>query len=48
VTDRTGYCGHFGQDMLYVPLRGDGVLSVAAPCGVAKKFAARAVQRLAG
>jgi hypothetical protein len=48
VSDRTGYCGHFGQDMLYVPLARGAVLSVAAPCTVAKKFAAKAVQRLAG
>jgi hypothetical protein len=47
VSDRTGYCGHFGQDMLYVPLGRGGVLSVAAPCALAKQFAAKAVKRLA-
>ena len=46
VSDRTGYCGHLGQDMLLVPLPRTGVLSVAAPCPVAKEFAAQAVKRL--
>ena len=32
-----------GQPILYVPLSGSRVLSVAAPCQVARKFAARAV-----
>ena len=47
-SDRTAYCGHFGQDMLYVPLSRGRVLSVAAPCDVARQFAAKAVQRLDG
>ena len=32
-----------GQPILYVPLSGSRVLSVAAPCQVARRFAARAV-----
>lgn len=46
VSDRTAYCGVHGTSMLYVPLRDSRVLSVAAPCAVAKRFAARAVLRL--
>jgi hypothetical protein len=45
-SDRTAYCGHFGQEMLYVPLARRSVLSVAAPCSLARQFAAKAVQRL--
>jgi hypothetical protein len=37
---------HQMQPILYVPLSGSRVLSVAAPCQVARKFAARAVPRL--
>ena len=46
VSDRTAYCGFYGQKMLYAPLNDGRVLSVAAPCGVAKQFAAQAVQSL--
>jgi hypothetical protein len=48
VLDRNGYCGTYGQPMLYVGLPHKRVLSVAAPCSVAKRFAATAVARLAG
>jgi hypothetical protein len=46
LNDATAYCGTYGQPMLYVPLSGGRVLSVAAPCGVAKQFAAKAIPRL--
>jgi hypothetical protein len=46
VSDRTAYCGSFGQPMLYVPLSRGRVLSIAAPCAVAKRFAATAVRQL--
>jgi len=42
-----GYCGHYGQDMLYVGLGGARILRVGASCAVARRFAARAVRRLA-
>jgi hypothetical protein len=43
---RTGVCGKYGQSMLYAPLSGGRMLTVAAECGVAKQFAARAVRSL--
>jgi hypothetical protein len=46
VSNKTAFCGMLGQPILYVPLTGSRVLSVAAPCQVARKFAARAVPRL--
>jgi hypothetical protein len=46
VTGRTAYCGTYGQPMLYVPLSGGRVLSVAAHCAIAKKFASAAVRQL--
>ncbi len=46
VGSRTAYCGQQGQQMLYVPLSGDRVLAVAAPCKVAKQFAAQALRQL--
>jgi hypothetical protein len=48
ISNRSAYCGLYGQPMLYVSLSRQRVLSVAAPCPVAKQFAARAVARLAG
>jgi hypothetical protein len=45
VSSKTGYCGTYGRPMLYVPLSG-GVLTIAGPCGVASKFAARALPLL--
>ena len=46
VGDRTAYCGTYGQPMLYVPLSGGRVLSVAARCAIAREFAVRAVRQL--
>jgi hypothetical protein len=47
VGGRTGYCGVYGQPMLYVPLAdGRRVLSVSAPCGAATQFATRALATL--
>lgn len=46
VANRTGYCGKLGRSVLYVPLSAGRVLSVAAPCGLASRFAAKAVPRL--
>jgi hypothetical protein len=43
---RTGLCGQYGQPTLYAPLSHGRMLTVAAPCGVAKRFAARAVRVL--
>lgn len=48
VSDRTAYCGQYGQPVLYVPLARGRVLSVAGPCPVATQFAAKAVPRLKG
>lgn len=46
VSSRAAYCGNYGQQMLYVPLAEGQVLSVAAPCAQAKRFAALAVEAL--
>ena len=46
VADRTAYCGTFGKPMLYLPVGGGRVLSIAAPCGLARRFAAKAAPRL--
>jgi hypothetical protein len=46
IAQHTGYCGTYGQPVLYVQLSRKRVLTVAAPCRVAKAFAARAVVRL--
>lgn len=48
VGDHAAYCGTYGQPMLYVSLARKRVLSLAAPCPVARQFAARAVARLEG
>ena len=49
VAGRAAYCGMHGQPTLYVPLARGRVLSVAGePCGVARRFASRAVARLDG
>ncbi len=48
VADRQAYCGRHGQPMLYVSLSGDRVLSVGAPCSVARRFATATVARLSG
>jgi hypothetical protein len=46
VGSRTAYCGTYGQPMLYVPLSGNRVLSIAAQCAVAQRFALTAVRQL--
>jgi hypothetical protein len=46
ISDRIGYCGTYGRPILYLPLSGDRVLSVSAPCDTARQFAVRAVPRL--
>jgi hypothetical protein len=46
VGERIAYCGTYGQPMLYVPLRGGRVLSVAGRCEIARRFASRAVRQL--
>ncbi len=46
IADRSAICGLHGSARLYVPLRRGRVLSVAAPCAVASRFAARALPRL--
>ena len=43
---RTGVCGKYGQTMLYAPLPQGRMLTVAAECNVAKRFAAQAVRSL--
>ena len=40
-------CGRLGAQMLFVPLTDHQLLNVTAPCGVAKRFAALALSRLA-
>jgi hypothetical protein len=46
VGTRKGVCGKVGQPTLYVSLSGGRVLSVGAPCSVAKSFASTALRRL--
>ena len=46
VAGQVAYCGNYGQQMLYVPLAGGNVLTVAAPCGQAKRFAELALGQL--
>jgi len=48
IDGRPAYCGTHGQPTLYVSLAGGGVLSVAAPCSIARRFAATAVASLRG
>jgi hypothetical protein len=48
VADKTGYCGKYGQPVLYLPLSRSQVLTVTAPCQVARQFAQTAVGRLRG
>jgi hypothetical protein len=43
---RKGYCGHLGTQMLLVPLARGQLLSVAAPCRLAQRFAVKALHRL--
>ena len=46
VSDRAAYCGIHGRPMLYVPLSGGRVLSIAAQCDTAARLARRAATRL--
>jgi hypothetical protein len=46
VADRTAYCGTYGKPMFYLPLAGGRVLSIAAPCSMATRFAAKAAPHL--
>lgn len=46
VAERIAYCARQGQPMLYLSLSDDRVLTVAAPCEVARRFAAAALPRL--
>jgi hypothetical protein len=46
VEGHAAYCGTLGREMLYLPLSGTRLLTIAAPCSVAKAFAATAVQKL--
>jgi hypothetical protein len=46
VANRRAYCGEYGQPMLYVSLTHGRVLTVGAPCRVARQFATRGVKRL--
>lgn len=45
VDGRTAYCGRFGQPLLHLPISGGRVLTVAARCATARRFA---VTSLAG
>jgi hypothetical protein len=47
VAGRTAYCGKLGRQLLVVPLSGGQLLSVSAPCAVARQFAEAALGRLA-
>jgi hypothetical protein len=47
VHGRNGYCGRLGMQMLFVQLPAHRALNVVAPCGVAQRFAAVALNRLA-
>lgn len=46
VAGRTAYCGTMGGPVLHLPLSDDRVLSLAATCAMAQRFAAAAVERL--
>jgi hypothetical protein len=48
VGGETAYCGNHGQPMLYLPLSGGRVLSVAGHCATAKRFASRALPQIPG
>jgi hypothetical protein len=47
VNGRNGYCGRLGTQMLFVQLPANRTLHIVAPCGVARRFAATALNRLA-
>lgn len=40
------FCGRYGQQMLYAQIARGWVLSIAAPCDVAREFAAKALDRV--
>jgi hypothetical protein len=46
VSDRTAYCGTYGQPVLYVPLGAGRLLSVNAECDIARGFAVKALSHL--
>jgi hypothetical protein len=46
VGGRTGYCGTYGRAMFYLPVARGRVLSIAAPCTTATRFATKAAARL--
>jgi hypothetical protein len=46
VANRRGVCGSFGRSMLYLPIGGGRVLSIAGPCDMASRFAAEAMPHL--
>jgi hypothetical protein len=46
VAGRPSVCGRLGREMLFVPLGRYQLLNVTAPCGIAKGFAAIALNRL--
>jgi hypothetical protein len=46
VANRRGVCGTFGRSMLYLPIGGGRVLSIAGPCDMASRFAAEAMPHL--
>lgn len=46
VGGRRGYCGRLGTEALYLPLAGGRLLAVTAPCPVARRFAAFALNRI--
>jgi hypothetical protein len=46
VNGHRSVCGRLGTQMLFVPIGRYQLLSVTAPCGIARRFAAIAVSRL--
>lgn len=46
IRGRRSLCGRLGSQMLFVPLTRYQLLNVTAPCGIAQRFAAVAVNRL--
>jgi len=46
VSSHRGICGRLGRPMLYLPVGGGRVLTIAGPCRMASQFAAEAVPHL--
>jgi hypothetical protein len=46
IANRTAYCGTYGKPMLFLPVAGGRVLTIAAPCTIAQRFAAKAAPHL--